>query len=199
MRSCDRRLSLALGFFIIFGLAAPLDAAPFTLQLPNTGSALPVGPCWVEETIVPVQHARPKVRRRVVRPRAVHRPATVHRQVRPVRRHRPARIVSETPTRTLRWVCLPLRPPQDGIPPFAFDFAKQMSEYPADETFQQWIIDRPAQRRHHWRSEAVSTAPEPASWIMMVGGFLVAGWSVRRARRSAMTSSDKSGMVGDRA
>lgn len=198
MRSSGRRRSLALGFFIALGLAAQLDAAPFTPQLPSTGSGLPSAPCWAEETVVPVQHAKPKVRRRIARPHAVRRPAAIHRQARPVRRHRTVRVVPGPPARTFRWICLPLRPSQDGITSFALDFANQMSGYPADETFQQWIIDRPAQRRHYWRSEAVSTAPEPATWIMMVGGFLVAGWSVRRARRSAMASSDESGMASDR-
>jgi len=192
MGSSGRRRCLALGLLLVSGFAVELDASPYPLPPSAIDKALPIGPCWVEEDFAPAQQARPKVRQQAGKSRRVRRPTTVRKHTKAVRRPRAAahRAVPSSPQRALRWICLPLQPPQEGVTSFAFDFANQMNGTRADETFQQWVMDRPSRRRHHWQRDPISTAPEPATWTLLIGGFLMAGWTVRRAKRSAMAPFD---------
>jgi len=185
---------MALIFPIMLGSLSPVAAQPFSPLLSSDISTLPAAPCWLEETIRPIakrKPQKPKVRKRTT---AVHQVRRQHRAI-PRRsvatrhRARPARTI-HVAERTFHWVCLPLPPPDTTVPSFAADFAERMAAYPANETFQQWVIDRTPQKRRLWRSEPVSLAPEPASWIMMIGGIFLIGWVLRHVRRPAMSRAN---------
>lgn len=170
--------------------STPATAADFPLLLPPADSvAAPASPCWVEE-VSPIGHAVTPTARR--KPRlhmsAARRAAKRNRE----RSHQPRRssppriwVPKMSASTNYRWDCAPMAVmplAKWSLEPFASDFANIMLPYPGDELVQQWIIDRPRPRHHGRRFEPIPAAPEPATWIALVGGLGLVGATLRRSR-----------------
>ena len=167
-------------------------AGSILLDAPRTASpsALPalsaMDRCWVETAgPLPKQSAAPQ-RRVSAKKHLGPPPHRRHRRV--VRRARRAASiwVPKPESRvSLVWNCAwPISPPPPlTIEPFITDFADIMSTTRGDDLLQQWIIDRDMPR-HRRRSmpPAVSIAPEPETWGLLLIGFGLIGMALRRAR-----------------
>jgi hypothetical protein len=67
--------------------------------------------------------------------------------------------------------------------PFTTDFSNVMTPVAANDSFQQWIIDRHERRsRRYFEAGRAYAAPEPEAWLMFLIGFGVIGFAMRRAR-----------------
>lgn len=114
--------------------------------------------------------------------------AVVHRK-RVVHRPRPpsvAAVVGE-PRHVTHCVFLP--PDQPAIEPFAVTFARAMSAVRPDN-FDNWFQTVIRTRRHipfvTGLSLIATATPEPSSWMLLIGGFLLVGIAVRRRRNHDM-------------
>lgn len=171
-------IAFVVGAMLVCTVDADATAIPAGAQ--PLSSSIPLGQCWIEEPPT-APRTKPATKRKRVKKSVKRHPQKARRSVAtrahpvPARPSKPRKI-------ELRWVCLPLRPPQGGITPFSYDLAQSMRSTPGDATFQQWIVDRSRRRPRYWSEEAVSLAPEPAGWLMMIGGFALIGWSIRRTR-----------------
>jgi hypothetical protein len=110
----------------------------------------------------------------------VRRPSSAHRKT--IRRvHRPTvqEVVGE-PQHILHCVFLP--PPQPAIESFTITFARAMSAVRPDN-FDNWFqtVIRPRARSPFASPLGIfaNAAPEPASWALMIGGFLLIGATMR--------------------
>lgn len=169
-------------------LAASVSVIPSTdatytgipAEIPDKGANVCVDQL-VENPLRLNAHPPKSVRRphRAHRPHVRH-PSSAHRKT--IRRvHRPTvqEVVGE-PQHILHCVFLP--PPQPAIESFAITFARAMSAVRPDN-FDNWFqtVIRPRARSPFASPLAIfaSAAPEPASWALMIGGFLLIGAAMR--------------------
>lgn len=138
--------------------------------------------CAIEEVVPIPRPVRPKVRRPArhgARLKAVHH-SHVRRRRQPVRIWAPVR----PPQRPYIWNCsTPIFFAQPGMEPFTTDFTNIMTPVEANDSFQQWIIDRHMRRsRRYFEAGRAFAAPEPEAWLMFLIGFGLIGFTMRRAR-----------------
>ncbi len=202
----------AVGTALIIACGGSLFAAhagSILLDAPRTvpPSALPalsaMDRCWVETAGPLPQQAAPPQRRVSAKKHVGRPPHRRHRRV--VRRaHRPAPIWVPKPVSrvNLVWNCAwPISPPPPmTVEPFITDFADIMSTTPGDDLVQQWIIDRHTPRRRRSMPPAVSIAPEPETWGLLLIGFGLIGMALRRSRSARYWGNYQwrdSGAAGD--
>lgn len=147
--------------------------------------------CWYEGGAAPQQIVASKPKKRVAAsPRPRHKTKRIRKVVRGPKPARPPKV---RPSRNIapsapagQWICVSSTEPAPALPPFSISMAEAMQSYPADEALQQWIIDRRTPKRRRFREAPVSLAPEPGSWMLLVLGFGVVGYALRRRRFASL-------------
>lgn len=195
MSSCCRPLSYfpALALIATLHWASGGDAAlitdrpPITRTLPASGRIAPASVCYIVPGS-PLRLASP-VRRRP----KVHRVHPVHaitRFAKPAGRHRPP-VRSSRLQAAARVECTLFEPEPPLVEAFAETMARMGMPVATDEVAIQKLIQKHQRRsrRHRAAEPLISAAPEPASWLMMLGGFAAIGWTLRRQDRSAARSA----------
>ncbi len=183
------RLMARYSAVVLAGVAfclSPADAAPILIEPVRMDQIAAVvqqsgAQCSIEEVVPVSLPVRPKVRRPArhgARLKAVH-----HSHVR--RRRQPVRVWAQVrpPPRSYIWCSTPIFFAQPGMEPFTTDFNNIMTPVAANDSFQQWIIDRHMRRaRRYFEAGRAYAAPEPEAWLMFLIGFGLIGFTMRRAR-----------------
>ena len=140
-----------------FSLVVPAKAEASAVVTDSPSRQFFVGGCWpIDEMSASRPHRKPK--RTVARKKPRTSASKVHRG--PVRSKLRSVVVR-------RWICAAPLDRARGIPPFIFTLHKPIPPRRADP-----------------RSEGpVPLAPEPVTWLLMVVGFGLVGWSLRMRRR----------------
>lgn len=140
--------------------------------------------CWVVPGVDAFQPVKARAPRRKSVSASAHR--HVHRPVR--RRHRPAAPApraanASTPRPHVE--CFYFEPRIAAIEPFADTMARLMEPAVTDDiAIEKLVRKRQRRPRRHRPEPAVPAAPEPGTWMMMVGGFAAIGIALRRRRPS---------------